>query len=1608
MSSNDLPPERTLLDWVHVNGYMSEKFRREVLNTAWNHLQQASPELQQLVHDTLIDHLQVKGYRPRSIMNAPPRAVLPALGHQMQQSGLLTRVVIWLWAEAEEDLITSFRDAAQKVGIRFNSDWASQTALEGFYPFEQIPELNDLAEATSDDFIERSRYLLAALWLSTSLGPKTSLISETEDLPMSEPTLSTDDSHDTVQLSAHAESLKERLKEYGQRDKAFITTRQALDKAIEARDDQQIEDLTTQLPFKLKQLRETEAQLKALISQLADALIPELDVRPDLDPVSETRRWLGGLEANGITNLVETAELVLNSVQALDHYDKKREKLRGQIQEETRQLHQLVSDIDCLGGTAAPAEDSVSLGNGLVSELEANLQVLHDRLGKTQKHLAELREAAVSQIKTTLAQVRELDDSSDVEAINGVMLSSLSDSKLADLDVSTLMEVEARLNTLLQAWLVDDSPDQQIATHEIAVNLITDWDESAIQKLLEQLAIEGRDVEALLLLICSSMRHPDTKLTFSSKMIDCLIRSLETISTDGSIYGTWNLLAPLFWRGWDVSETHARAKLLLLFLGADYTARGRLPSEFLWNLNVDSWPFKDMPTWSELWTAALDAPCIPALVTEVNTHQRLEILYREANNLLAWENGRYMRVSTIKSRRHTQVLATQLLPPLRTVLTKLREIEDQLGTAQPDQLIQRRAELDPLLASLLPDELNEAYETARLEEDIDDSETYHRRKTLKLLHETAEAISIYGRAVLAAITEHVNNSQALRLDLLEQELEKHSEVKNFGEALLTHLNSIANRHELPYWDYQTASSEARRVVTSVLLGNPDLAARLPRTICKRVTEISDFQEWLPEVLDDITQPLEPIDAAEYLLTFGASAQALFLAQMLPVELQTQARRLRDEQQQQIGILESEILSLGGEVEDFRDMRELGRWPLLLKLLEERHDVLQHEQQNEIERTLQNIKDLRRRLNQVDDNLADHREQMPSEFYRIASEGLIIARRIINQNKLFDQVEEFLNNLEYRTERKSWPIGEIEILVDDLENQLNAQAPIQMRKWTAQQVIERIEEKDLQSLGMQDFEDSTVNTRYELLTNWQRLKDIQGFYTLDLRSEEQEVIRKVYTYFDQMVKMTKRFDFTDGTITALRKLQFPRTKVLNEDCLLVSLPGELNKSRIAEFEQLVEDKEWLSYYYVLLFAPNCNPSQYKRLQSTYQGQRLIVIDESNMLDMALSAVPLARLRSLMLNSRGDQAIKIFQENQIVDQRTSIFVGRKHLIDTLTSSSANFAIYGGRRIGKSSVLNAVYEALEKSRQVISHSFEGDEDCSDHATAVKLARRLQLPGHVESIDDFKFAMQQYLQSDEAPRVVLLLDEMDRYIDFNKPRHLLIETLRTLSDSHPGQLRVIVSGFMSLYDALKGRNQYGRTSDPWQRMFTEVCLDNLRAIEAESIPKEGFLEILGWEFESRSISQKIVEFTGGHPAFVQMFCAKLQERVAVRGDRKIKVQDIQEVFEDNNPELSFIAYVKKTLNMNLESLGRYLTIWLAAIADGSTGFTMDEIRSYALVNGREVPADLLQRSIEQLVATSVILERAPGVFDFTVPDYPRILERLGSTAHLDELEAEIAGKIQ
>jgi hypothetical protein len=1129
----------------------------------------------------------------------------------------------------------------------------------------------------------------------------------------------------------------------------------------------------------------------------------------------------------------------------------------------------------------------------------------------------------------------------------------------------------------------------------------------------------------LILAINASHAEVLQNMVLTEEITQSVLGGFEQFSKTINPYTLLNYSAPILFSGWKTPSVLIKAEICILLLTAKYAGQFQLPPDVLWE--TPEWPNKNMRAWSKIWERALtDKPLQIVRTLEVNHEKAVSDARLHSEQMLAKEHGAFVRLISVKSRRHVAMLRTHVLPKILDYFDKVLEIENSLNTENNYERQIILKQLDSLIAmkcegEFSEDAIIELYEHGVVLEKINDIDPFHRRTSLRLIMEMSASVSEYARALHSFWVDQLKEDDGIRYSELESELAESRGVTPFVKQSL-HVLMDATAVQQPY-EKDKVESQLKRAIVGEILSQSFYPLRFTRLVGYLVNNDLEWNAMVMNLLEDIKMPLDKEAAAIYLLEKQAPNHVLMLTQYIPLEMQKAAQELRIMKEHEVEKIETELLRYSGELNGLLSNRDLGRWPYLIHEISERLD----ETKSRFESAQLNLqiqaKKNRSEINDLDNRLFDVKDSIPHDAFQVVKRCLDLARNTTEKSEYIRPVEESLKEITYRLEHNSWPIDDLRKVEDQLKNLSIVNETLQRNETNTDELLRILESGEINKIGLttEDIAMSSVGTRTDVLRNWLQIKNGEGFLVEKQLAGLRLSIQNLFRYFTQMMAMKKTLDPQERPIAndfpfiySYWDLQYPKTSVLDTNCVLVAIPGNPPApDDIAQFQNKLEQDEWLDYYFVFLFLPGGNSKLRQRLQASYKNKPLVIIEESVLISMILAEregkIPLGVLRPLMLNSLQTQNIDVFKVSNLVDAYSSIFLGRDAQIEQIVSSASNYAIYGGRRIGKSSVMNAIEKRLiKRGVRVISYDFQGEEDVSDTGTSKKIARKLGIERLLNEHGDFKSALDNYLEKNPGVQITLMLDEIDKYIVENSTRHILIETFRAMSDRHSGQFRVIIAGFMKLYDCLQGKSPYTPTSDPWQRMFTWKLLNNLSPASAEGIVKEGFLQILGWKFENRSIPQRIVELTGGHPAFVQSLCQKLQEKVGARNDRIVKLDDIQEVFDNKHPTESFIAFVRNTLKMNLDPIGRYLIVWLASESKDALGFTWKEILEYASLSEVPIPEEKLEKSVHRLVVTNVIREIASQAYEFSVPDYPKILNQLNDQSELRSLFDEMVEYLQ
>ena len=298
-----------------------------------------------------------------------------------------------------------------------------------------------------------------------------------------------------------------------------------------------------------------------------------------------------------------------------------------------------------------------------------------------------------------------------------------------------------------------------------------------------------------------------------------------------------------------------------------------------------------------------------------------------------------------------------------------------------------------------------------------------------------------------------------------------------------------------------------------------------------------------------------------------------------------------------------------------------------------------------------------------------------------------------------------------------------------------------------------------------------------------------------------------------------------------------------------------------------------------------------------GRKLIRLTEDRLKPLAAAPDPHEALVNELLKQADLSLLSPYKSQGAVPGH--MFYGREVEVARLAAHhDTSFAIYGPRRIGKTSLALKLYSILEKEPS--EHEKPVYIDCtllrSRDDVLDELAQRLRLawkPG--DSDRAFVSVIRgSSTKRPEGSRLVLILDEIDPVIRSDKEHADLFWTLRVLINEKTA--RVVVCGYQDLRQVSRSLNH------PTYNMFQFLHLKNLDNASAEAlvrIPLRG----LGVSFDPNedTITRAIVNRAGTHPGTIQFFCDQVLAVLNQKGENVITSQDLETV--DASPE--FVGYV-------------------------------------------------------------------------------------------------------
>ena len=329
--------------------------------------------------------------------------------------------------------------------------------------------------------------------------------------------------------------------------------------------------------------------------------------------------------------------------------------------------------------------------------------------------------------------------------------------------------------------------------------------------------------------------------------------------------------------------------------------------------------------------------------------------------------------------------------------------------------------------------------------------------------------------------------------------------------------------------------------------------------------------------------------------------------------------------------------------------------------------------------------------------------------------------------------------------------------------------------------------------------------------------------------------------------------------------------------------------------------------------------------------------------------------------------------------TIFFGREEEIKTIvqTLHTKNIGIVGGRRIGKTSVLQKVYRTFRLPASDYRPFYANYQAVTNYQAFFAHVRSnwgLEVEG--EEPERFHQLITQ-LYEEEDRTIVFLMDEMDALLRFDTHQdELLFKTFRALSEE--GKCRFVFSGERILHGQLHD------LASPMLNFCDALPLRYLDPANARRIVTEP-MEMMDIELvEAEYLVGQILAVSSGHPRIIQYLCDRLVRGIAREESRRVTVDHCQSVLDSGEFHAEFI----ETIWGQGDPLERTITLVMVEAPEGR-GLSREGLQEGLLRSGLKVPGDALDTALSNLHMCA-ILEADRPPYTFTAKAFPEILHKV------------------
>lgn len=986
----------------------------------------------------------------------------------------------------------------------------------------------------------------------------------------------------------------------------------------------------------------------------------------------------------------------------------------------------------------------------------------------------------------------------------------------------------------------------------------------------------------------------------------------------------------------------------------------------------------------------------------------------QLNDIFYKEGGRYKKLSSVTHKVLKDILNDNVYPELEKIKNNFESIsnKNEIG------IIKERLLDDNFVIDLYDISIKDYDIKSHYEEHI-------KTNCLKEIEEIRKELIIY-----ESLKEEELDS--LHVPIIYNVINELTELKHIYPVLSGISDKICKILDNNGTCILGNKTELLKLVEKIILNSKFYGFYFTNICCKLMDNVIDNSDLLIEILRDADSNKDERQVLEILHKSLNYTNSDVIRNEYNIE-NYEILVDEDTNYRKIIKLENYLKDKGFEINPvYYEYKDQKRFSLADRIISE-----DYERQIEKEKlTSQEISKILNGIKENALNLKSHfyknKDNYLNETYIMINDGLNLCERVSDlrlENKI-EIAKKIIKEVEYLKINKD-TIENLKLLMDEFEDsdieRISKEIYLQL---DLKDIREHIKNDNYESLGIskriwKEISDSRKDDIETIIDNWINMKNKATVYEDLLKQEKYEEVsqslielckslaRVCTLYFTNDYKKIGFEPFDEWSyykqlpFVFTTKIKDPKCESLNQTIRIYVLTEQQigSKAYINRIKDHILEKNYnLNSFSVILLIGD--REKFNKINTNSTTKDLPVLDELALKKILFATEtkkkPKWEFTYLLVLTQNISDIQPFKSEGSVNSEINIFVGRDNIIREMISVPKDFAIYGGRQIGKSSLLNEIKNQLNlKGFKTVFSAIQGYSDSLSAAKAIlselSVEFKTDFKTDIANFDEFKVYIKHMYLSNKNQPVAILLDEVDSLIfkENNLSEHKLIEIFRDISHETEHKWIFIFAGFKEMYLQITGKGTtYEGRRNPWAN-FVDTSAKQLSSIDnPESLVNEGLRNILGLEYD-HEVSKQIVNYSSGHPAFLQYFCQCLVEQIKNQIDhnnRRIYLEDVDAVF---NKKDDFIKFVRRTLNMNLSEFQRLL-IFIAADSK-ATEFDFeffekrlkDWVETY-ISKSVKIDVDRIKLELELLVITGVIKQIDTNKYKFTHEYYLNILKRI------------------